>query len=46
MKTAMATMNSANIILDIFEVINGFKNEPAANKQGQEEDDSIHDSFV
>ncbi len=42
MKTAMATINRANINSDFFEIINGFKNEPAAEQDGQEENDRIH----
>ncbi len=36
MKTAMATIKSANMILDFFEVIDGFKNEPAAKQDDKE----------
>jgi hypothetical protein len=42
MKTAIATINRATINSDFFEVINRFKNEPAAKQDGQEENDRIH----
>ena len=36
MNTATATMNSANIVLDFFEVVNGFEEEPEDDREGQE----------
>jgi len=42
MKTAMETMNRANIILDFFEPVNRFKNQPAAKQYGQKQNDRIH----
>jgi hypothetical protein len=42
MKTAMETMNRANIILDFFEPVNRFKNQPAAKQNGQKQNDRIH----
>jgi hypothetical protein len=42
MKTAIETMNRANIILDFFEPVNRFKNQPAAKQYGQKQNDRIH----
>jgi len=49
MNTATATMNKANIVLDFFEVVNGFKEEPEDDREGQEINDSvycIHDLLI
>jgi hypothetical protein len=35
MNTATATMNSANIVLDFFEVVNCFEEEPEDDREGQ-----------
>jgi len=36
MNTATATMNKANIVLDFFEIVNGFEKEPEDDREGQE----------
>ena len=35
MNTATATMNSTNIVLDFFEVVNCFEEEPKDDREGQ-----------
>ena len=41
-KTAREIMNSANIVLDFFEPVDRFKNEPAQKEQGREKDEGKH----
>ena len=36
MNTATATMKKANIVLDFFEVINSFEEEPEDDREGQD----------
>lgn len=40
MNTAMEMMNSANMISDVFEIINGFKEKPEACKHGCDQDNN------
>jgi len=41
-KTAIEMINSAIMISDFFEPVDRFKKQPAANKDGQQEDCSDH----
>jgi len=36
--TAMEMINSANIVLDFFEPVNGFVHKPAENEQGKQQE--------